>query len=112
MRAVQKSPDNLTKSYLKSWSNNRPDRRHIVLVSVAKTGEGFKTEGSHWLVTMHFGVHFEESRGDVRGPGGLHGHVHLGVLVVTLALVKLRLGVVCIQLEEEEEDTEKRRHSS
>lgn len=32
----------------------------------------------------------------------LHGHLHLSVLVVTLALVKRWLCVVCIQLEEGE----------
>lgn len=32
----------------------------------------------------------------------LHGHVHLPVFIVTLPLVKVRLGVVCIKLEEEQ----------
>lgn len=34
---------------------------------------------------------------------GLHRHVHLRVLILTFALVKLRLGVVCVKLGEGEE---------
>lgn len=33
----------------------------------------------------------------------LHRHLHLRVLVLTFALVKLRLGVVCVKLGEGEE---------
>lgn len=35
--------------------------------------------------------------------GRLHRHVHLRVLILTFALIKLRLGVVCVKLGEGEE---------
>lgn len=48
------------------------------------------------------GVPYEEISGKQRARCVLHRHVHLRVLIVTVALVKVRFGVVCVQLEEGE----------
>lgn len=48
------------------------------------------------------GVTYEEIGGKQRVCWVLHRHVHLRVLIVTVALVEVRFCVVCIQLEEEE----------
>lgn len=48
------------------------------------------------------GVTYEEISGKRRARGVLHRHVHLRVLIVTVALVKVRFCVVRVQLEEGE----------